>query len=116
MPRFRRVDGKLRPVVQAPRPGRPRAKPKHLPHPSPLPEGEGAANPMDALRSWFGARGWTPYPFQEEAWAAYARGESGLIHVPTGAGKTYAAYLAPLAEVAARGERGLQILYLTPLR
>src|SRR5690606_26074310 len=44
-------------------------------------------------------KGWRPYPFQEEAWAAYARGASGLIHVPTGAGKTYAAYIGALAEV-----------------
>ncbi|MCY1043550.1 ligase-associated DNA damage response DEXH box helicase [Corallococcus sp. bb12-1] len=72
--------------------------------------------PMEQLRHWFAAKGWTPYAFQEEAWAAYARGDSGLIHVPTGAGKTYAAYLAPLADVAERNQKGLQILYLTPLR
>ncbi len=72
--------------------------------------------PLDALRGWFQTQGWTPFPFQEEAWAAYARGESGLIHVPTGAGKTYAAYIGPLAEVAERGQKGLQILYITPLR
>ncbi|NTX00262.1 ligase-associated DNA damage response DEXH box helicase [Myxococcus sp. CA040A] len=72
--------------------------------------------PMERLRGWFTSKGWTPYAFQEEAWAAYARGDSGLIHVPTGAGKTYAAYLAPLAEVAEHGEKGLQILYVTPLR
>ncbi|WP_324291396.1 ligase-associated DNA damage response DEXH box helicase [Corallococcus sp. bb12-1] len=71
---------------------------------------------MEQLRHWFAAKGWTPYAFQEEAWAAYARGDSGLIHVPTGAGKTYAAYLAPLADVAERNQKGLQILYLTPLR
>lgn len=112
MPRFKRVDGKVRPVVGAPRPRRPRVKRAPAPL-APLPEG---TSPMDALRGWFAARGWAPYPFQEEAWRAYARGESGLLHVPTGAGKTYAAYLAPLAEVAERRERGLQILYLTPLR
>ncbi len=72
--------------------------------------------PMERLRGWFTAKGWTPYAFQEEAWAAYARGESGLIHVPTGAGKTYAAYIGPLAEVAERGQKGLQVLYVTPLR
>jgi ATP-dependent Lhr-like helicase len=51
--------------------------------------------------------------FQEEAWAAYLRGESGIVQVPTGAGKTYAAYLGPLADVM---ERGGGILYLSPLR
>ena len=46
------------------------------------------------------ARAGRPTPSRSEAWAAYARGESGLIHVPTGAGKTYAAYIGPLADVA----------------
>lgn len=65
---------------------------------------------------WFTARGWTPYPFQREAWAAYARGESGLVQVPTGAGKTYAAYLGALAEIARAPNSGLGIVYVTPLR
>ncbi len=52
-------------------------------------------------------------PFQEEAWAAYLRGESGIVQVPTGAGKTYAAYLGPLAEIAACGGG---VLYISPLR
>ncbi|WP_219910176.1 DEAD/DEAH box helicase, partial [Variovorax sp. WS11] len=69
---------------------------------------------MEQLRQWFGSKGWKPYAFQEEAWAAYARGDSGLIHVPTGAGKTYAAYIGPLANAAQRNEKGLQVLYLTP--
>lgn len=76
---------------------------------------------IERLRGWFSARGWRPWPFQEEAWSAYARGESGLIQVPTGAGKTYAAYMGPLAELAdeARapgGADGLRVLYITPLR
>ncbi len=44
-----------------------------------------------------------------EAWSAYERGESGLIHVPTGAGKTYAASLGPLFS-------GHDLIYLAPLR
>lgn len=68
---------------------------------------------LPRLRGWFAARGWTPLPFQEAAWAAYAQGRSGLVHVPTGAGKTYAAALAPLAEIA---DRGGSLLYLSPLR
>ncbi|ADO74525.1 ligase-associated DNA damage response DEXH box helicase [Stigmatella aurantiaca] len=91
----------------------PRAAARQPPGAS-LPEPMGP--PLDRLRAWFQERGWTPYPFQEQAWAAYARGESGLIHVPTGAGKTYAAYMGPLADVAERGQKGLQILYVTPLR
>ena len=58
-------------------------------------------------------------PFQEEVWAAFARGESGLIHAPTGMGKTYAACAArwPAASPA-RPTRPppLAVLWITPLR
>ena len=70
-------------------------------------------------RAWFAAQGCTPFSFQEEVWAAYARGESGLIHAPTGMGKTYAAALPPLV----LGDAGapdrpppLALLWITPLR
>jgi ATP-dependent Lhr-like helicase len=73
---------------------------------------------LQRLRAWFDERGWAPHGFQEEAWALHAQGQSGLILVPTGSGKTYAAYLGPLAELADRGSppRGLSILYISPLR
>ena len=80
------------------------------------------ANVADPLRALFASRGWNAYPYQEACWNAYARGESGLVTVPTGAGKTYAAYGGPLAELAQEGPapRGaiasLRLLYLTPLR
>ena len=45
----------------------------------------------------FKSRGWTPFPFQRDAWTAYAQGKSGLIHAPTGLGKTYAAFCAACA-------------------
>ncbi|HLO41988.1 MAG TPA: DEAD/DEAH box helicase, partial [Phycisphaerales bacterium] len=56
------------------------------------------------LEGWFASRGWEPHAFQREAWCAFLSGKSGLIHVPTGAGKTYAAYGGPLAEML--GEEG----------
>ncbi len=69
---------------------------------------------------WFASRSWTPWPFQVQAWDAYQRGESGLIQVATGAGKTYAAYLGPLAglidERLEGPVQGLRVLYVTPLR
>ncbi|MBX3406756.1 MAG: ligase-associated DNA damage response DEXH box helicase [Phycisphaeraceae bacterium] len=66
--------------------------------------------------AWMAGRGWKPWDFQQQAWAAYARGESGLINVPTGAGKTYAAYLGPLAELLDGPTDGLAVLFVTPLR
>ena len=86
-----------------------------------------SANPIAALNAWFAERGWSPFPFQHEVWAAYLRGESGLIHAATGAGKTYAAWFGPLAEwlaeqaapgdnTASAGKHRLRVLWITPLR
>ena len=49
-----------------------------------------------AAGRWFATLGYTPFAFQRAVWSAYAHGESGLIHAPTGMGKTYAAWLGPL--------------------
>ena len=48
------------------------------------------------IEDWFAARDWQIFDFQREAWAAYANGESGLIHAPTGTGKTLAAWFGAL--------------------
>jgi len=72
-----------------------------------------------SAEAWFAARGWTAHAFQREAWERFRAGESGLIHVPTGSGKTYAAYLGALEEVvagAAAGTRGARVIYVSPLR
>lgn len=83
----------------------------------PLPAREPAArNGRATIERWFRTLGFEPHGFQREAWDAFARGESGLIQVPTGSGKTYAAYLGALAQVLEAKEEGLKILYITPLR
>jgi len=51
------------------------------------------------IEAWFAQQGWTPMAFQRQAWHAYLAGESGLIQVPTGSGKTYAAVMGPIAEM-----------------
>ncbi|MFM7133118.1 MAG: ligase-associated DNA damage response DEXH box helicase, partial [Planctomycetota bacterium] len=66
--------------------------------------------------AFFAARGWKPHAFQREAWERFAHGESGLIHVPTGSGKTFAAYLGPLESLVRAPADGLAVLYVTPLR
>ena len=70
------------------------------------------------IHSWFATRGWQPFPFQEEVWSAYGAGKSGLIHAPTGVGKTLAAWLGPVAAGLASGDGapGLKVLWITPLR
>ena len=50
------------------------------------------------LADWFAAQGWTPAPFQREAWRRWRRGESGLLVTPTGSGKTLAALGGPLLD------------------
>ena len=77
------------------------------------------ADPYAAVRAWFAARGHVPFAFQERVWAAYARDESGLVHAPTGMGKTLAAWLGPIAlgpEGAADQAPPLLALWITPLR
>ncbi|MEJ2601870.1 MAG: ligase-associated DNA damage response DEXH box helicase [Gammaproteobacteria bacterium] len=73
------------------------------------------------LDEWLAAGGRALFDFQREACEAYLAGESGLIHSPTGSGKSLAAWLGPLAEAAAEAEEGvsragLRILWITPLR
>ena len=75
--------------------------------------------PFDAARHWFAEQRWQPFPFQEMVWTAYAHGQSGLIHAPTGMGKTYAAALPPMLlgpAGAAGAPPPLTLLWITPLR
>lgn len=74
---------------------------------------------------WFKKKGWKAFPFQREAWAASLGGESGLVHAPTGLGKTYAVWGGAVLEwLEQNPERAkwpkktesLRVLWLTPLR
>lgn len=60
-----------------------------------------AAAALAPIEAWFAGRGWTPMAFQRQCWQAFLRGESGLLQVPTGSGKTYAAVLGPIAAMLA---------------
>lgn len=75
---------------------------------------------IQRIEAWFAGQSWEPFAFQYEVWQSYLNGESGLIHAPTGTGKTYAAWLGPLLEWMASGEgqteAGLRVLWLTPMR
>jgi len=68
------------------------------------------------LFKWFALKKWQVLPFQLTAWKSILKGNSGLISVPTGAGKTYAAYLPALARLEDKGKKGIKILYITPLK
>jgi len=68
------------------------------------------------LRAWFATLDRKPAAFQRAAWKAWAEGHNGLIHAPTGTGKTLAAVGGPLIDAALHPARGLQLLWITPLR
>ena len=81
------------------------------------------------VETWFKSRGWTVFDFQRDAWSAYLDGRDGLIHSPTGTGKTLAAWLGPVIEQlqeesSARrpgSERNkdaepIRVVWITPLR
>jgi len=85
-----------------------------------------ASHPDDAgltsFRDWFAGRGWSVFPFQEDVWRAFAAGESGVLHAPTGTGKTLAAWLGAIARTQAvdatapAPPAGLRVVWITPLR
>jgi len=77
------------------------------------------------LHYWFRRKRWSAFSYQEEAWAAYRAGESGLVNAPTGMGKTYSLWMGPLSEwLQENADRcghqkepePPQVLWITPLR
>jgi ATP-dependent Lhr-like helicase len=51
---------------------------------------------IDIGKSFFQQQGWTPFSFQLETWKAFLQGKNGLLHAPTGSGKTFALWI-PIA-------------------
>ncbi|RZA12181.1 MAG: DEAD/DEAH box helicase, partial [Proteobacteria bacterium] len=67
------------------------------------------------ITGWMKARKWKPLPHQLAMWEAIDQGHSGLLQMPTGAGKTYAALFGLLPHLG-QEQSGLLLLYITPLR
>ena len=70
---------------------------------------------------WFAKKYGDPTPAQKAAWPLIARGANVLIASPTGTGKTFAAFLGVLEELAALERRGelksaIYCVYVSPLR
>ena len=71
-----------------------------------------------AVASWFKGRFGDPTPPQRLGWPVIASGKNALIVAPTGSGKTLAAFLAALDHLwrTPRKEKGVRILYISPLK
>ena len=66
---------------------------------------------------WFASRGWQPFGFQREVWAAMQAGRSGLLHATTGSGKTLAVWIGALLRGRTQpAAAGLQVLWIMPMR
>ncbi|MCD6050281.1 MAG: helicase [Verrucomicrobia bacterium] len=79
----------------------------------------GLAN--STVTEWFSRTYGKPTPVQAQAWPTIAQGKNALLVSPTGTGKTLAAFLAALHELAAMELRGelenrIYLLYISPLR
>lgn len=78
---------------------------------------------IPAVQAWFAQEFGAPTPPQREAWPAIQRGENTLILAPTGSGKTLAAFLWGIDSLLRAGdarpgrpERGVRLLYVSPLK
>ena len=88
-----------------------------------------AATGSEPIEAYFATRGWQPFEFQRAAWQAWRDGVDGLIHAPTGTGKTWAAFGGAVIDALAKpsstgtgkgtgasGKCRLRLLWVTPLR
>ncbi|HLT74608.1 MAG TPA: DEAD/DEAH box helicase, partial [Ohtaekwangia sp.] len=78
---------------------------------------------LKAGEDWFASNGWTPFPFQVEAWKAYLSGQSGIVNAPTGSGKTYSLlmpivleFIRDRADYQKAKNNGLRAIWITPIR
>jgi len=74
-------------------------------------------NLISKIKKFFSTNGWEPLPYQIESWEAFLNGDSGIIQVPTGCGKTYAALMGPLSKIEdPKINKSVNILLITPLK
>ncbi|MCI5058495.1 MAG: ligase-associated DNA damage response DEXH box helicase [Flavobacteriales bacterium] len=74
--------------------------------------------------NWFEQKGWQPHEFQTKSWKAFENYQNGIVNAPTGMGKTYSLWFPILGEYIddcgpdfkSRDSKGLQAMWITPLR
>src|SRR5260221_12284517 len=70
-------------------------------------------------KEWFSKLGWTPFPYQLDAWESYMKGASGMVNAPTGSGKTYSLLVPILLEsidTKKVKEGGLRAIWISTIR
>lgn len=68
---------------------------------------------------WMATNNNVPFKFQEQTWAKYSNGFSGMVVAPTGFGKTFSVFLAVVIDYLNHPEqysKGLKLLWVSPLR
>ncbi len=58
----------------------------------------GRVHGLKLVTDWMKTHGRKPFPFQRKVWKAILAGQSGILHSPTGTGKTLAIWLGALAD------------------
>ena len=74
------------------------------------------ASLSDDLAPWFTRSYTTPTLAQRFAWPTLARGDNLLLCAPTGAGKTFAAFLPIISQLLNDPSPALRCLYVAPLK
>ena len=74
---------------------------------------------IQTINHWLAEKAQAPFPFQLQAWEAYAKGYSGMVVAPTGFGKTFSVFLAVVIDYMNHPEnyqKGLKLVWISPLR
>ena len=78
---------------------------------------------IDIGKAFFQHQSWNPFPFQLETWKAFLQGKNGLLHAPTGSGKTFALWIPIVLNYIRKNKNykekvppGLKAIWITPLR
>lgn len=68
------------------------------------------------ISAWLTEKDWELFNFQKQAWEAFRKNKNGLVNAPTGSGKTFSLALPILEQLTQTPIKGLQVLWITPLR
>jgi ATP-dependent helicase Lhr and Lhr-like helicase len=74
---------------------------------------------LNQVHNWFTNNHWEIFTFQQECWLAVQDCKEGILHAPTGSGKTFALWMPHIIrwlDAPKQNQKGLQLIWITPLR